>query len=340
VAKFRYRPGGCLADFSRERDAACRTDAVVPDSVSTATPACPEVSIVVPHLNQFTELAACLASLARQDLPAERAEIIVVDNGSDTLPEAVIAPYPNVRLVTEPLPGPGPARNRGIALSCAPIIVFLDADCLASPGWLSAILARFAADPNLPALGGAVQVFAANQDRPTAAEAFDLVFGFRQEWQISHYNFSATANLAVRRRVLELVGPFGGIGISEDLDWGQRAARLGYRTRYAPEVLVHHPARHTMQDLKVQWDRHVSHFYGMQARTPLARLRWLVSAARIGLSPIADLPRLLTSSRLAGPRARALAFVGLVRIRLYRAHRMIAALVNPEARTASIRWNR
>ena len=36
-----------------------------------------------------------------------RAEVIIVDNGSHTLPEAVVAPYPAVRLVSEATPGPG-----------------------------------------------------------------------------------------------------------------------------------------------------------------------------------------------------------------------------------------
>ena len=58
-----------------------------------------------------------------------RAEVIVVDNGSRVLPEAVVAAYPAVRLVAEPTPGPGPARNRGAALARAPLLVFADADC-------------------------------------------------------------------------------------------------------------------------------------------------------------------------------------------------------------------
>jgi glycosyltransferase involved in cell wall biosynthesis len=59
----------------------------------------PDVSIVVPHLNQPDYLAAFLASLHAQDFDMARAEVIVVDNGSRVLPEAVVAPYPAVRLV-------------------------------------------------------------------------------------------------------------------------------------------------------------------------------------------------------------------------------------------------
>ena len=79
----------------------------------------PEVSVVIPHLNQPGPLAACLAALGRQTLAADRFEILVVDNGSTPLPVDVVAGRPGVRLAVESQPGPGPARNRGVALARA-----------------------------------------------------------------------------------------------------------------------------------------------------------------------------------------------------------------------------
>ena len=128
---------------------------------------------------------------------------------------------------TRPQPGPGPARNRGVALARAEILAFLDADCIPDPGWLAAILAAFAADPACGVLGGAVQVFAETPGRPNAAEAFDLVYGFRQELTIARHDFAATANLAVRRAVFAAVGGFAGLAVSEDMDWGRRAKARG-----------------------------------------------------------------------------------------------------------------
>ena len=40
--------------------------------------------------------------------------------------------------------------------------------------------------------------------------------------------------------------PFAGLDTSEDLDWGQRAAALGFPTVFAEEALVRHPARRSM----------------------------------------------------------------------------------------------
>jgi glycosyltransferase involved in cell wall biosynthesis len=43
----------------------------------------PSFSVVVPTRNGPGQLAECLASLAAQDYPADRFEVVVVDDGSD-----------------------------------------------------------------------------------------------------------------------------------------------------------------------------------------------------------------------------------------------------------------
>jgi glycosyltransferase involved in cell wall biosynthesis len=299
----------------------------------------PGISIVIPHLNQPDLLAKCLACLREQSFDMRQAEIIVVDNGSAEPPHAVVEAYPGTRLATETIPGPGPARNRGVALARAPVVAFTDADCLPDRGWVAAIVARFAADPGLAILGGDLRVVIETPGRPNMAEAYDMLYGFRQRLNVAWRRFSATANLATRRTVLDAVGPFGGLDISEDLEWGQRAAALGFTTVFAEEMLVHHPARRSMAALRAQWDRHVTHAYRLTADRPRGRLRWALTIPLIALSPLAELPTVLASDRLSGGRARALAFAGLVRMRLFRAWRMLLAMVDGAGETRRLRWN-
>ena len=302
--------------------------------------AVPEISVVIPHLNQSCPLAACLGALGRQTLAADRFEVLVIDNGSTPLPADIVAGLPGVRLACEPHPGPGPARNRGVALAGAEILAFLDADCIPDPGWLAAILAAFAADPACYVLGGAVRVFAETPGRPNLAEAFDLVYGFRQELTIARHDFAATANLAVRREVFAAVGGFAGLSVSEDMDWGRRAKIAGFPTRFAPEAMVRHPARRSMSDLRRQWRRHVSHHWSMQPTTMRGRVEWALKAAVMAVSPLAEIPRVLGSDRLHGPRQRLAVFRVLAAMRLYRARRMLAELAGPASRQRSTRWNR
>lgn len=298
----------------------------------------PRLSIVVPHLNQPEYLAAFLKSLHDQfDMRA--VEVIVVDNGSRDLPRAVVAGYPGVVLAEEAVPGPGPARNRGVALSRAPLIAFTDADVLLAPDWMARLLARFE-DPGVAIIGGEIRVFPEDPAKPSVAEAYECVYAFPQADYIARQGFSVSANLATRREVFDAVGPFAGIEIAEDTDWGQRAGRMGYRTIYAPEVVVFHPARKEMRDLKAKWDRNISHHYKAFAQGIAGKARWVAKAGALVVSPLAGIPRILGSDRLSGGRSRWRAFQGLTELRLYRARKMIAVMLSQGTRTASTQWNR
>jgi GT2 family glycosyltransferase len=294
----------------------------------------------VPHLDQPDRLALLLDSLHAQDFDMSRAEVIVVDNGSRVLPRDVVGRFPAVLLVEERAPGPGPARNRGVLHARAPLLAFTDADCVVARDWLSAILARFAGDPGLAIIGGAIRVFPRSAERPTMAEAYECVFGFLQRDYIARQGFSVTANLAVRRAVFEAVGPFAGISLAEDMDWGQRATRLGHATRYAPEVVVDHPARRHLAELYTKWDRNVNHHYAVFAQGTAGKVRWGLKTLAMGISPLGEIPRILRTDRLKGPGPRWRAFCGLAAVRAYRARRMLGVMLRPPRGAAGMQWNR
>jgi len=300
----------------------------------------PEISVIAPHLNQPEHLEAFLASLFAQDFDMGRAEVIIVDNGSRPLPRAIVDRFPGVRLVEERIPGPGPARNRGAALARAEILVFADADCRVAKDWLAKILARFAADPGLAALGGEIRVFPAVPGRPAPAEAYEAVYAFRQQLYIERQGYSVTANMAVRRSVFAAVGGFGGIAMAEDNDWGRRAREMGHVTVYAPEVRVTHPARATLGEIEAKWARLISHHHAAEAQGLKGRARWTLKALALAASPLAEIPRVIGSDRLASARERRLAFQALVAVRLFRSRQMLAVMLRPSARPGTAQWNR
>jgi len=296
----------------------------------------PRISVVIPHLNQHEHLTRCLASLAAGlRLPDE---IFVVDNGSRELPQAVCAAHPGVTLLQEPIPGPGPARNRGIAAASGDILAFIDADCLADPGWLAAAEAAMA-DPAATILGGDVRIAYADPSRLTAIEAYESVYAYRMDRYIAQQGFTGTGNLVVRREVLGAVGPFAGIGVAEDHDWGQRATAQGFAIRFVPGMKVYHPARVSFADLCRKWDRHSAHEY-VNARAKGRLWRFAIKSLAMAPSPLAELPRLIASDRISGLRARTLAFGVLTRVRLYRAGLMVRLLGGADPDRLSGRWNR
>jgi GT2 family glycosyltransferase len=300
----------------------------------------PEVSVIAPHLNQPGHLADFLASLFAQDFDMARAEVIIVDNGSRPLPEAVVAGFPGVRLVEEATPGPGPARNRGAALARGEILAFADSDCRVAQDWLPKILARFAADPGLAVLGGDIRVYPAKPGDPSPAEAYEAVYAFRQQLYIERQGYSVTANMAVRRKVFAAVGGFAGIAIAEDNDWGARARRMGFVTVWAPEVRVRHPARATLAEIEAKWRRVIGHHHASGAQGLAGRARWTLKALALAASPLAEIPRILATDRLAAPRERRRAFAALCRVRLFRSRQMLAVMLRPAADPGAAGWNR
>lgn len=300
----------------------------------------PIISVVIPYLNQPDHLPACLDSLRRQTLDLSLVEIIVVDNGSKEPPEEICCAFNGVRVVQEPTAGPGPARNLGVRASRAPILAFIDADCTADPNWLGVIQAALSDAGNAKVIGGDVRIARRDPQRPTMIEAYESIFAYRQEEYITRYRFSGTGNLAIRREVFDAVGPFAGIALAEDRDWGRRATRLGFAIRYVPEMIVYHPARQSFGELCVKWDRHISHDYEEHARGFVGHLRWLGLSFAVAVSPLLEARRILTSRRVSTIRERRDAALALLRIRLYRAGRMLSALIGGRAAGSSGAWNR
>ncbi len=299
----------------------------------------PAISVIVPHLNQAHQLESCLSSLARQSFELGKVEIIVVDNGSNAEPVDICRQFTSVTLTREDIPGPGPARNKGISISKAPILAFIDADCTADGKWLQAIADAFK-DPGTDVIGGDVRIALVDPEHMTMLEAYESVYAYRQQEYIERQGFSGTGNLAMRRAVFEEVGPFAGIGVAEDREWGQRATATGVSIAYRPQMKVFHPARKTFAELQAKWDRHVAHDFQSQVHGAIGAARWSAKAIALAASPIWEVGRILTSDRLDSPTQRVLALRLIFKIRFYRSLRMISHLRQSGRGMSRVSWNR
>lgn len=208
------------------------------------------VSVIVPVRDDPERLRACLTALARQTLPDEQFEVVVVDNASR---EPVTIDDPGVRVVREPRVGSYAARNRGLRVTTAPVVAFTDADCLPEPDWLERGLARLA---GADVVAGAIEVFPRLTRRPRAVETYERLTAFPQQHFVERWGFGATANVIARRAVVDAVGPFdASLESGGDAEWGERVTAAGFRTVYADEVVVRHPARRTLRELSTKFRR-------------------------------------------------------------------------------------
>lgn len=299
-----------------------------------------QLSVIVPHLNEPNDLRQCLLSLNAQRADGIPFEIIVVDNGSTEMPVAACRDIPDLRLEREIVPGPGPARNHGASLARADILAFIDCDCIAQPGWVKEIVKAMETRPDIGLLGGDIAVLVSDPHYPSAIESYENIYAYRARAYVEQYGFAATGNMAVRKRVFQSVGPFGGISTMEDTEWGQRATGMGHRILFLPDAKVLTPSCKTFADLARRWDRHVAHAFRKVSGHPGARLRWLVNAAVIAGSPLAETLRIVTTDRVSGVRNRILALACLTRIRAHRARRMFGLVFHGDAGRFIENWNR
>lgn len=214
-----------------------------------------QISVIVPVRNGARTIPALLRSLEEQTLPRERFEVIVVDNGSsdDT---AEVAASLGAKVVQEPIANRSRARNRGAAAAATDVYAFTDADCVAHPGWLEALLG---CAPAAPLVAGEVKLRVS--DPPNAIERFEALWRFGQKTWVEQ-GWAATANLLVHAAAFEAIGGFDASWrhIGEDADFCLRARDAGYSLSYCPDAVVDHEGE---QELRPMLRRFFLHGYSV-----------------------------------------------------------------------------
>jgi GT2 family glycosyltransferase len=205
----------------------------------------PRVSVVVATRDRVGRLRKLLDSLREQTV--SDFEVIVVDDGSVRgTPELmrreregeVEAPPLALRDVRrEVAGGPSAARNDGWPLAEAPLVAFIDDDCVAQPGWLEALLAAADAAP-----GAIVQ----GRTLPDPREASKLGPHSRSLWVEEPGPHYQAANILYPRQLLERLEGFDAEAfpyVGEDTDLAWRAQASGASIEWAPDALVHHAVK-------------------------------------------------------------------------------------------------
>jgi GT2 family glycosyltransferase len=270
-----------------------------------------EFSVIVPVFEHWHLIPQLLAGLDRQTIAREQVEVILVDNGSQQFVPPNPQP-PNVKVLQCLTPGSYAARNHGVKVAQGTWLAFTDADCVPQPDWLAqfhqAIQAAEDGQTQPDLWVGQVAVVS-QATRPNAYEIYDIVKGIPQERYVSR-GYGATANLVVRRSVLEQLGGFDAQRFSGgDADFCRRAGAVGHRIAWVPGAVVQHPARRSWSEIATKARRLKG---GQLAVGPLKRrFFWL---GRTFLSPA------ITSFRFLSKPSQPLKFrvlAGLVALRVW-----------------------
>lgn len=194
-------------------------------------------SVVIPTRNRKEMLQRCLNALERQTFPAEKFEVIVIDDGSnDGTAEYLQTAKFSYRLYYKSIENSGPssARNLGASLASGKILVFFEDDILPHDDILQRAYAHFESN-DVDVIEGKTHY----QDSNEEVRRFDTpeIFSF------------IPCNLFMKRELFRSVGGYdvsffdksSGLYFREDADLGFRLLDIGCTMQKVDDVVVEHP---------------------------------------------------------------------------------------------------
>jgi succinoglycan biosynthesis protein ExoA len=220
----------------------------------------PFVSVIIPVRNEEKSIAQCLQSVADQDYPKDRMEILVVDGGSeDRSPEIVAgfsSRYPMIKLLDNPKLNAPAGLNLGIREATGDIIVRVDGHCLLEPDYVSQCV-RCLRETEADNVGGLMQ--AVGQDYVSQVIALAISSFFGSGGSKFHYapkeQYVDTVYLgAFRRSVFDKVGLFNERLVrNQDYELNYRIRTAGGKIFLSPAIKSSYYGRSTLGDLWHQY---------------------------------------------------------------------------------------
>jgi len=251
----------------------------------------PFVSIIIPTRNMERTINKTFEYLMNIDYPRDKLEIIFSDGGSKDRTVSIIKEYqknhPYIKLIEIPdCPSPGFARTKALKEAKGEFIFFTDGDCAPVKDWIYKILDVFSTESRIGAVGG--EILTLRVDPNNLVEIYCEAFGFnRVSWRYGNLTegyfpdlsdmaptqicghrayFFVTANVAYRKKTVEENNrAFWDLPTGEDIDFGIRARKAGWKFYFLPSASVEHMHRADLGNLLRTWRS-----YG-EAHAPLIR---------------------------------------------------------------------
>ncbi|MBN1154776.1 glycosyltransferase [candidate division KSB1 bacterium] len=180
------------------------------------------VSVVIPARNEAMNISRCLDALIQQNYPADKFEVIVINDRSDDGTEQIVHKYSRLRhnvryisvLQNQIVDSPKKhAITLGIKASRNEIIMTTDADTVAPPNWIKSMVAHFTDDVGVVA--GPVMFHKSAETKLSlkvqSLEFISLILAGMGSIGSGQPIIANGANLSYRKSVFESVDGFEGI---------------------------------------------------------------------------------------------------------------------------------
>jgi GT2 family glycosyltransferase len=183
-------------------------------------------SIVIPTRARPGYLEVALASIAPQAADAG-VQVLVIDDAGPSPATQALARRFGARY--EPHPGPlglNVARNTGVERSDGELVVFVDDDIRASPGWLRALIDAARENPQVDVFTGPIRPCLEGSRLRSCGREGPPITTLDLGSEDTDARYAWGANMAIRRSALERVGPFD-VTLSDggdEQEWQDRLA--------------------------------------------------------------------------------------------------------------------
>jgi GT2 family glycosyltransferase len=305
----------------------------------------PRVSVAILHHRGPELLDVVLGSLERQRY--RDFETIVVDDASDDgSAEHLRERWPQVRVVRtgERAVGVAAALNRAVAAATGELVALLNNDVELDPEWLAQLTRALDRQPQAGSAAGKLRNYWRRNHLDGTGDVFLRAGagGKRGHGELDTGQYDREGPVLAptggaglyRRDALAAVGPFDESfgAYFEDVDWGLRAQRAGYRSWYVPEAVAYHMEGRTTggpgnpRYCALQWRNTVAVLAkNAPAGWIASRLPWIAAHHLAGLVRSARAGLLRAHLAGLGAALRALPAYRREHARLRRAHPLSAS---------------
>jgi glycosyltransferase involved in cell wall biosynthesis len=216
----------------------------------------PELAVIIPARNEAPRIGRCLDSVHRAlEFAGVTAEVIVVDDDSTDETSPVARAHGALAVRQVPRGGPLAAWTLGVASSSAPLLCFVDADCLVDRAAVAALVRGFAR----PEVGVVAARGDLDRARPVdslveRSAAFSALLLHEIKLRLASHDFLPIGKLMAVRR--EAWGT-GGQPWPCDRVVASRAKQAGWEVSYAADAVVYYAPVETYGDLRSDYVRTV-----------------------------------------------------------------------------------
>jgi len=196
------------------------------------------ISVVIPAFNEAAGIAKCLDSIKNQTVAPD--EIIIVDNNSTDDTVKIASKYDGVKIIQEHRQGITYTRTTGFNSAKSDIIARIDADTIASPKWVEAILNKFSNDKTVCGLAGRVAFLELSPEKYFWFSSIGSMLRKISDLRLGKGLLMFGCNLAVRRKAWEKVSSYVHLDdckISEDVDISLFIKKTG-KIKYCYNMVV------------------------------------------------------------------------------------------------------